>query len=464
MSHLMRCPYCGLLQDEPSGVKTCARCGGALEYETQPPTGKKTYLQVQMELDQVAAPPNQNVERYLLLTLKTPKEIPPEEMPPARQSRPPVNFCAVLDVSGSMQGEKIENARRAVRQAAQYLRPGDIFSLVTFNDQISCSFEPAEVEAKFMDAIDACLQTIRAGGSTALDGGLEMGIQKALTHKLETNLVMLLSDGQANVGVQDLELIGMRALQARRQGVLVSALGIGLDYNEALMAEIASQGGGRFYHLEHPGQIPAYVAGELQEVALLAARDTRVNLTLPAGATLVPLSAAFPVQQEKDQAIILAGDIPCDTELEIPLHLALLGQASDTRLSVEGSVTFRSPAGHDLEAALNRVTVRFLKAGVFKLREGVVAPVVEHVLEQMLAVDVLGASRLMARQPGVAEQQADRSLDSIRQYASLLSDERAEMEANKIRERFNYLHQSPAAAKQAVADAFAFVHRSKKHK
>ncbi len=53
MSRLMRCPYCGLLQDEPIGVKSCGRCGGGLEYERELP-GKPAYLQVQMELDQVA--------------------------------------------------------------------------------------------------------------------------------------------------------------------------------------------------------------------------------------------------------------------------------------------------------------------------------------------------------------------------------------------------------------------------
>lgn len=461
MSKLMRCEYCGLLQDEPSGVKECSRCGGELGFETKPPRTGADYLSVQMELDQVAAPAGQNVERYLLVTIRTPKQVPPEEMPPALHSRPPVNFSAVLDISGSMQGEKLAQAKQAVRLATQYLRPGDVFSLVTFNNEIACPFEPSLVDGKTSQAVETCLQTIQASGMTALDGGLERGIEKALVHKLETNLVMLLSDGQTNVGEVDLEVIGMRARQARQQGLLVSALGIGLDYNEALLAEIATQGGGRFYHVQNVNQLPAYLAGELGEVAMLAARDARIHLVIPPGATLVPLSAAYPVVQSGGEAVVSAGDIPCDTELEIPLRLALVGGSAGSKLSIEGRLVFCSPAGHDLETALNRVTVRFLTQGKFALRAGVVAPVVERVLLQMSAASVLGVSRTMARKPEDAEKASRTSLEVLHAYASLLGEERAEKEVRGIRERLSNLYASPAAAKQAVSSAHSVLRSSK---
>jgi Ca-activated chloride channel family protein len=458
----MRCEYCGLLQDEPAGVKSCARCGGELRYEKRHPKTGADYLSVQMELDQVAAPAGQNVERYLLVTLHTPKEVPPEEMPSASHSRPPVNFSAVLDVSGSMQGEKLTQAKLAIRQAAQYLRPGDVFSLVTFESKVASRFKPTLVDDKTSQAVEACLETIYAGGMTALDGGLERGIQKALVHKLETNLVMLLSDGQTNVGEEDLEVIGARALKAREQGILASALGIGEDYNEALLTEIATQGGGRFYHVQNASQISAYVAGELGEVAMLAAKDARIHLAIPQGATLVPLSAAYPVVQSGEEAVVTAGDIPCDTELEIPLRLALVGGSAGSKLSIDGRLSFRSPAGHDLEVPLNRVTVRFMARGQFGIREGVVAPVVERVLSQMRAASVLGVSRTMAHKPEEAERHTKTSLDALRAYASLLGEERAEKEVIGIKERFSNLRASPAMAKNMVADAYTAQRGSKK--
>jgi Mg-chelatase subunit ChlD len=462
MPKLMRCPFCGHLQDEPTGVKECGRCGGGLEYENKPPAGQASYLQVQMELDQVAAPARQNVERYILVTLRTPKEVPAEEMPITKK-RPPISFTAVLDVSGSMQGEKITQAREAVRQAAHYLRSGDVFSLVAFNNDVTCLFKPTLVDEKTRQAVDECLQQVHAGGMTALDGGLVMGIEQVLVRPQDTNLVMLLSDGQTNVGEKDLEVIGGRALQAREKGVLVSALGIGLDYNEVLLTEIASQGGGRFYHLENAAQIPAYVAGELKEVAALAARDVQIRLQLPTGATLVPLSATFPVRQEGEQAVVLVGDMPCETELMIPLRLALLGQAPGARLSVEGAVTFRSPAGHEHEVTLNRVTVRFMEQGKFTLQEGVAAPVVERVLVQMRASNVLGLTRMWERRPQDAEQQTKASVDALRAYASLLGEERGEREAMQVSERFSSMRSDRKFSKDIQSAAYFSVRGGKKH-
>jgi Ca-activated chloride channel family protein len=236
-----------------------------------------------------------------------------------------------------------------------------------------------------------------------------------------------------------------------------------LDYNEALLTEIASQGGGRFYHLDDPRQIPAYVAGELKEVVTMAARDMQIHLSLPPGATLVPLSATYPVQQEGGQATVFVGELPTDTEQEIPLRLALIGQAPGSRLSVEGRVTFRSPAGNELEAPLNRVTVRFLEGDKFSLREGVVAPVVERILEQMRAANVLGMARLMARQPDQAEQKGKGYLRSIHEYASLLGEQRAESEVQQISERFFQLNSDQSSSKQTVSAAFNVQRHGKTH-
>ena len=146
MPNLMRCPYCGLLQDEPKGAKSCLRCGGSLEYENQLPTGQvSSYLKAQMELDQVAAPAGRNVERYLLVTIKTPDKVPANEAAPAGKARPPIGFNAVLDVSGSMHGEKLPFAKEAVRQAVRLLHSGDSFSLATFSTEAKCPFPPEEV-------------------------------------------------------------------------------------------------------------------------------------------------------------------------------------------------------------------------------------------------------------------------------------------------------------------------------
>jgi hypothetical protein len=228
-----------------------------------------------------------------------------------------------------------------------------------------------------------------------------------------------------------------------------------------LLAEIATQGGGRFYHLASAGQIAAYLTGELGEVASLAARETSLHLNLPAGATLVPMSAAYPAQQGEGKATVSIGVLPSDIELEIPLRLTLPAQPSGTRLSAESSVQYRSPAGNLLSSKLNRVTVRFVEEKAFNWRDGVVLPVAERVLGQMKAAHVLGASRAFARSAADGERQVAAQIDELHQYASKLGEERALFEIQDAQQTLGAIAASPAMAKASVAAAFSRQRSSK---
>lgn len=462
MNPLMRCLYCGLLQDEPVGVKACQRCGGELAYEKQPPGGQAgAYLAAQMELDQVKAPAGRNIDRYLLVTLRTPAKVPVEQAAPTTSGRPPLNFTAVLDVSGSMHGEKLGQAKEAVRLALHYLHEGDLLSLVTFSDVVRAVLEPTVVSAQALKVVESALQEIEASGMTALDGGLELGIAKALAKPLQNNLVLLLSDGQANVGETDLEKVGQRSKKARQSDLTISTLGVGSDYNEALMAEIAIQGGGRYYHVQTAPQITAYLTGELGEAANLAARRVLLTLNLPAGGALMPLSAAYPAEMVNGQVTVQIGDIPCEVELEIPLRLTLFAQQAGARLSVDGQVAYQSPAGNSLSASLNRVTVRFLSDKEFSLREGMVVPIAERVVKHLRATQVLETSRAMARSPQSGARRARLGLDTLRAYAELVGTEEARATLSELQEDVHAMATSPAQAKQHLSAAFKF-HRSSK--
>lgn len=464
MPDLMRCLYCGLLQDEPAGVKECQRCGGELSYETGPaPEERGSYLQAQMELDQVKAPAGQNVDRYILVTLRSPAELPPGQAAPTESGRPPLAFTAVLDVSGSMQGEKLAHAKDAIRQALHRLREGDFLSLVTFESQVRSVLEPTGYGSGTRRVVESALAEIQATGMTALEGGLALGIEKALQKIQDTNLVLLLSDGQANVGVTDLEQIGSRSAAARQRGITVSSLGVGLDYNEALLAEIANQGGGRYYHVVDPAQIAAFLTGEVGEMASLAAREASLVLDLPPGAVLVPLTSAYPAKQEASQVKVSIGDIPGDIELEVPLRLTLFAQPAGNRASLEGKIVYRSPAGNGLVTRLNRVTVRFVEPGAFAPRAGVVLPVAARVFDQLKATYFLDLSRATAINPASAQQQ-EAGLTGLREYARLLGDERANQELNGLLTDVAAFQAAPASAKQVVSDAFAKVRSVRKNR
>jgi Ca-activated chloride channel family protein len=415
---LMRCKYCGTLQDEPQGAKICVQCGGELAFVSEGGgiVRDGSYVRAQLELDQIAAPAGQAVQRYLVLTVETPDAVPRKERISAPAGREPLHFVAVLDVSGSMSGSKIGAAKEAVRQAVGRLQDGDVFSLVTFATDERCTLSAKRVDRSLRRVIESALDEIQAGGQTALCGGLELGVEQVTKDLQGTNLVLLLSDGQANVGETDVEAVGRRAMEARTKGITVSTLGVGSDYNEAMMAEIAIDGGGRFYHIADAGQIAAYLTGELGEMTSLAARDAVAVLDLPPGAGLQTLSAAYLVQGHA----VRLGDVPLATRLEVVIRLLLPPQPAGTRLAIEGTLNYRSPAGNSLATPLNRVTVRYEKGSLYPPAQGVVRPTVRRVLEHMQAAGVLSTSKAAARSVDEARERSQAELVALREYAALL--------------------------------------------
>jgi secreted protein with Ig-like and vWFA domain len=419
MPRLMRCKYCGTLQDEPRGAKICVQCGGELTFEVQPTQKGRSYVKAQLELDQIAAPTDQIVERHLVITVEAPDTVPVEEQVDTASGREPLHFVAVLDTSASMVGNKIRAAKEAVRQAMHRLVDDDVFSLVTFATDVRCLLEAKRVDAGFRRVVESALQEIQAEGNTALCGGLELGVQKALANLEKTNLVLLLSDGQANVGETDVKAVGCRAMETRSKGVTVSTLGVGYAYNEAMMAGIAIEGGGRFYHIANASQIAAYLRGELGEVASLAARDAAVTLNLPASTGVQTLSAAYPVQGHT----VSLGDIPAATTLEVVARVLLPPQPTGSRLPIDGALSYQSPAGNALTTQLNRVTVRYEKVSLFAPAEGVVRPTIVRVLGHMRASGVLATSKAATRGLAEARRESEVSLATMRKYAMPLGDD-----------------------------------------
>jgi Ca-activated chloride channel family protein len=388
--------------------------------------------------------------------------VPAAEAAGTVSGRKPLSFVNVLDVSGSMgDGGKLGQAKEAVRLATRLLHEGDVASLVTFASRVETLLPPTLVDASLRQRLEASLSDLRAGGQTALCGGLEAGLAAAKEKPQDVNLVLLLSDGQANVGEIDLEKIGARALEAAEHGVTVSTLGVGSDYNEALMAEIATQGGGRFYHVKESRQIGPYVAGELGEASAMVAREVGLRLQLPAGTQVSAFSAAYRI---KESVHVQVGDIPAATTLEVALKVKLPPQAPQAHLKIEGQLAYRSPAGNLLELGLNPVSLRFVETDHFKLRDGVVVDVVKQVLEQMRAAGVLGYARATAMHAGGPGQPAPApdTLSAVSHYATLLGEAEAQAAAQEYAQTFRVMAAAPMAAKAAVASAHSKQRSSKK--
>ena len=200
--------------------------------------------------------------------------------------RPPLNLVLVVDRSGSMSGEKMENAKLGAREAVRRLGSQDTLALVGFDDQVRV-FLPAQrlqrPEAAY-EAIDA----LQPGGSTALYAGMAEGIKQARRFAGEGRVsrIILLSDGLANVGPQSPAAIAQLGRQAGQAGIAISTLGLGLGYDEDLMTRLAQASDGNHAFVENATDLARILDHELGDALAVAVRDIVIEIHLASGVHL----------------------------------------------------------------------------------------------------------------------------------------------------------------------------------
>ena len=137
----------------------------------------------------------------------------------------PLNLALVLDKSGSMQGEKIQNLRSAAKLVVDRLGPDDLISIVAFSDRKYLIAESQPVTDK--QALKHKIDRIRDGGGTAISGGMGQGLaelEKALSSD-RISRMLLLTDGQTFGAAKQCQKLGN---EAGRKGLAVNALGLSL--------------------------------------------------------------------------------------------------------------------------------------------------------------------------------------------------------------------------------------------
>lgn len=274
-------------------------------------------------------------KRYVLATVNAP-QVPP------RADRMPVNVALVLDRSGSMAGSrKFDLAREAVEHSLRMLRPEDRFSLVVYDydvDVITTS-TPATGSA-IRAAVDA-LAHVAPRGATNLAGGWLRGCEQVATHLSNEGVsrVLLLTDGLANQGITDHDILTHHASELRQRGIATSAFGVGDDFDEKLLRDIAHEGGGNFYFLESPAQIPDLLTSEIGEALEVVLRRATVHVALQPGmdAHLLNRYRFTRIQSDNELRIDL-GDLVSGQELSVVIELFFphgeVGQNTSVRVAL----------------------------------------------------------------------------------------------------------------------------------
>lgn len=180
------------------------------------------------------------------------------------RSRQPVSLSLIVDTSNSMRTEqKIENARMAATAIIAALAPDDEMALVDF-DSVATVVHPLARIGTDRAALKAGVERLISSGGTHIATGLQVGLG-ALKGAHGPRKALLISDGQATEGPTTAEGI-LDALTPNPAGgpVTLSAIGVGLNYDEGALSAFATRFGGRFHHLADAEQLAAILADELE--------------------------------------------------------------------------------------------------------------------------------------------------------------------------------------------------------
>lgn len=271
-------------------------------------------LQLTVILSRQYVPAGRETELALLLKLKAAEQ--------QGVDRFPLNLSFVLDRSGSMAGMKLAYTKRAVEFAVRHLTAADAASVVSFNDEVETRAAQRKVTDK--NVFYQAIQGLQAGGSTNLSGGLFVGyrnVREQLSQG-QVNRVLLLTDGLANVGITDPEQLTQKVENLRKEGITLTTLGVGDDFDEELLTTLANAGGGESYYIDSAEKIPKVFKQELQGLLSVVAQGIVVGFR-PIGGCRVTAMFGYSFSAGPDGIIAPIPDMYAGEERGILLELAI---------------------------------------------------------------------------------------------------------------------------------------------
>lgn len=214
---------------------------------------------------------------YVLLQVATPSEIK------GRKISPPLNVCLVLDRSTSMQGERMDAVKATAIELIRQMHPDDILSIVSFSDRADIivpavrRLDRAEAETR--------ISMLRPGGGTEIFRGLEAGlfeVQRNLSSK-RINQIILITDGRTYGDEQDCLQLADRAIS---KGIRINGLGIGSNWNDNFLDDLATRTGGRSIYLSRIADLNEFMQDMFKDMGDVFGDQTSLALDLSPGVDL----------------------------------------------------------------------------------------------------------------------------------------------------------------------------------
>ena len=262
----------------------------------------------------------------------------------SKRTRPAVRIGFVLDRSGSMQGDPIRFAHKAILDGIDMLSGRDEFAVVAFDDQVETPVSLTGA-AEGRRTAKAAIPMIEARANTNLCDGYLTGA-KEIGGEADGDIVrrvILISDGHANAGVTDSATLARHASELRARGVSTATLGIGDGFDESLMSAIANGGGGPAQYAASPERIGPAIADCIGEALEVTLRDAEVVVRVP-GADIELLSSGD-ARSRRGELRVALGDLTESQEREVVLRVRLPIGLEGDQVVLAAELTGRDDAG-----------------------------------------------------------------------------------------------------------------------
>ncbi|MEJ6480963.1 VWA domain-containing protein [Nostoc punctiforme UO1] len=258
-------------------------------------------IKTSYEFDQSILPAGSSLKTNILLRFR------PDI---AESPRRNLNLSLVIDRSGSMAGAALHHALKAAESVVDQLEPDDILSVVVYDDEVDSVVPPQAVTNKA--TLKDSIRKVRAGGITNLSGGWLKGCEHVKTRldPQKINRVLLLTDGHANMGIQDPKVLTATSGQKAEEGITTTTLGFAQGFNEDLLIGMARAARGNFYFIQSIDEASEVFSIELDSLRAVVGQNLTVKLELAEGVSLVDtLSLAKVSQNDAGQAVISLGEL-----------------------------------------------------------------------------------------------------------------------------------------------------------
>lgn len=254
---------------------------------------------------------------YLLVEIRPPRN--------SEYSQLDLNLCLVLDRSTSMNGERLERVKSAASAIVEKLSENDRFSLVVFSDRAEVVWPAQEVTDKRI--ILAMIERIIAFGGTEIHQGLDAGLQEIRRTQLSNfaNHLILLTDGHT---YGDEEACVELVKKAAKDGILFSGFGLGPDWNDQFLDQLASVSGGDVAYIETPDQVLQELKQCFRGLDSAYARNVRLVTHFPPDIKLLKAFRISPTAQPLDinQHELRLGSVEGRSPLSVLLEFSINAQ------------------------------------------------------------------------------------------------------------------------------------------